>query len=100
MTLLRLQCIDKAVAKTDHPYLSPQHNCYFLREYTSGQGYDFGTTNQLMINLKKAMSRQGRPEWRYKEEAIHQLARRVFPPSTSRSANIDLAKSFGWIDGD
>ena len=74
MTLLRLQYIDQAVAKTDHPYLSPQHKCCFLREYTSGQGYDFGRTNQLIINLKKTMSRQGRPEWRYKEKAIHQIA--------------------------
>ena len=77
MTLLRLQYIDQAVAKTDHPYLSPQHNCYFLREYTSGQNYNFGETNQLIINLKKAMSRQGRPEWRYKEEAIHQIAKEL-----------------------
>lgn len=74
MTLLRLQYIDQAVANTDHPYLKPQHKCYFLREYTSGQNYNFGETNQLIINLKKAMSRQGRPEWRYKEKAIHQIA--------------------------
>lgn len=77
MTLLRLQYIDQDMANTDHPYLRPQHNCYFLREYTSGQGYNFGETNQLIINLKKAMARQGRPEWRYKEEAIHQIAKEL-----------------------
>lgn len=74
MTLLRLQYIDQAVAKIDHRHLRPQHKCYFLREYTSGQNYNFGETNQLIINLKKSMSRQGRPEWRYKEKAIHQIA--------------------------
>ena len=58
----------------DHFYLSDDDACYFLREYTSGQGYKYGTTNSLISNLKKEMDRKGRPEWKYKARAIRQCA--------------------------
>jgi hypothetical protein len=47
---------------------------YFLGEYTARKGYRFSTTNNLIINLKKPMERQGRPEWPYKARAIQTAA--------------------------
>lgn len=59
--------------------------CYFLREYTSGRGYAHSETNRLIHNLKKPPDRRGRPEWRYKELAIQQVAREF-------RDNLDLAR--------
>lgn len=70
---VRLQKIDE-VNRGDHHYLDEQHRCYFLREYTAGRNYEYGDTNNLISNLKKDMSRQGMPEWRYKLSAIRQIA--------------------------
>jgi predicted amidophosphoribosyltransferase len=39
------------------------------------RGFTHSETNRLILNLKKPPDRRGRPEWRYKEEAIHQVAR-------------------------
>ncbi|MDE0538058.1 MAG: hypothetical protein OXH94_04935 [Rhodospirillales bacterium] len=54
--------------------MTEEDECFFLREYTSRAGYDFGETNNLILNLKKGMDRRGLPEWRYKERAIVQCA--------------------------
>jgi predicted amidophosphoribosyltransferase len=50
--------------------LSADDECYFLREYTSHQGYQASATNQLISNLKKSVERQGMYEYRYKLQAI------------------------------
>ena len=39
--------------------------CFFLGEYTTGGGYQFSPTNQLIWNLKKSVDRRGRPEWHH-----------------------------------
>jgi len=54
----------------DHYYLDDADDCYFLWEYTARAGFAHSTTNNLILNLKKAMDRRGRPEWYYKEQAI------------------------------
>ncbi len=55
---------------TDHYYLSTDDKCYYLDEYAVGQGYKYSKFNQLIFNLKKDMSRQGRPDFRFKRKAI------------------------------
>ena len=60
----------------DHKKLIPEDECYFLGEYTAYEGYRYSDTNQLIINLKKPMSRRDRPaEWKYKGQAIVTAAR-------------------------
>jgi len=57
-----------------YAHLAASDQVYFLREYTSGRGFTHSETNRLILNLKKPPDRRGRPEWRYKEEAIRQVA--------------------------
>ena len=59
----------------DHWHLEGSDECYFLGEYTAGEGYQFSPTNQLIFNLKKSPDRRGRAEWHYKEQAIREVAR-------------------------
>ncbi|HEV7921293.1 MAG TPA: hypothetical protein VGR02_10950 [Thermoanaerobaculia bacterium] len=57
-----------------YAHLAASDQVYFLREYTSGRGFTHSETNRLILNLKKSPDRRGRPEWRYKEEAIRHVA--------------------------
>jgi hypothetical protein len=58
----------------DHYYLSAEDNVAFIFEYTSGAGFGAGHGNQLVLNLKKPMERRGKPEWRYKQQAIAEVS--------------------------
>ena len=40
---------------TDHRHLDARDECYFIGEYTAGRGYSHSATNQLILNLKKAL---------------------------------------------
>jgi hypothetical protein len=62
---------------SDHWYLDATDECYFGGEYTAGRGYTHSVTNQLILNLKKKMDRQGQPDWKYKSHAIRQAARNL-----------------------
>ena len=62
------------LTRQDHYYLTGDDACYFIGEYTGRKGYAYSATNQLILNFKKPMDRHGRPEWRYKEQAIRQAA--------------------------
>ena len=68
-----------------YPHLTAADQCYFLREYTAGRGYAGSETNRLILNLKKPPDRRGKPEWRYKQRAIEQVARE-FRASVNLSA--------------
>ena len=46
-----------------HYWLTDDDRCYFLGEYTAGRGYSYSQTNQLILNFKKSLDRQGKPEW-------------------------------------
>jgi len=73
---------------TDHSYLDPGDECYFVGEYTARAGYAFSATNDLVQNLKKPTDRRGRPEWRYKEWAINRsgdLLREAVPEEVIRT---------------
>jgi hypothetical protein len=80
----RLTKIDE-LSRPDHSYLTPGDECYFLGEYTARKGFGFSSTNHLIYNLKKTVDRRGRPEWRYKEQAI-KTAAQAFRASLSDAA--------------
>ena len=71
--LKRLIKVDD-LARRDHYYLDEQDHCFFFGEYTSKKGYDYSKTNQLIFNFKKSVDRRGKPDWRYKEQAIRTIA--------------------------
>ncbi|SOD42414.1 hypothetical protein [Nitrosovibrio sp. Nv4] len=71
--------------RRDHHYLLPGDKCYFHGEYTAGEGFAYSETNQLIINFKKEVDRKGRPEWRYKEQAIAKAAQ-IFRAALSPNA--------------
>ena len=56
-----------------HYHLAPDDNCLYLYEYTSGQGYSFSTTNQLITNLKKKPTSSENERY-YKGQAIRECA--------------------------
>jgi len=56
-----------------HYHLNAGDNCLYLYEYTSGQGYSFSTTNQLITNLKKKPT-VSQAQLRYKAGAILECA--------------------------
>lgn len=63
--------------REDHAHLGSDHRCYFMREYTSRQGYAYSETNDLIHNFKKPAERRGRPEWAHKERALQRLAKEL-----------------------
>ena len=65
--------IDELV-RSDHWYLEPEDECYYIGEYTARGGHACSETNQLIHNFKKSLERRGRPEWNYKERAISTIA--------------------------
>ena len=67
---MRLQKLDEQNLP-DHHYLDATDECYYISEYTPRQGPHYSNTNDLIINLKKPVDRIGRPEYRYKIQAIH-----------------------------
>ena len=69
----RLTKVDD-LTRPDHWYLTADDACYFIGEYTAYRGYAHSDTNHLIFNFKKMMDRRGRPEWRYKEQAIRTAA--------------------------
>ena len=69
----RLIKVDPSRLKA-RPYLQPSDDCYFLGEYASRESYRYSCTNRLILNFKKPLNRQGRNDWRYKEEAIDNAA--------------------------
>ena len=73
---LRFTKIDELI-RSDHPYLAPEDNCFFLGEYTARAGFSFSETNQLIANFKKSLTKNGLPEWRYKGEATRQIANKL-----------------------
>lgn len=72
----RLTQIDDLV-RGQHYHLEEDDLCYFFGEYTARRGATHSATNQLIMNLKKGNDRRGRPEYRYKGQAIDDVARMV-----------------------
>ncbi|WP_018935680.1 MULTISPECIES: hypothetical protein [unclassified Thioalkalivibrio] len=55
--------------------MSDDDECYYLREYASGESYSYSDTNQLIFNLKKGPEKRGTAEWKYKRRAIQKAGR-------------------------
>lgn len=70
----KFQLID-GLLLNDHYHLSPDDECYFYLEYTSGQNYKFSQANQLIINLKKKPSTKGTYQWPHKIKAMAACSR-------------------------
>ena len=70
----RLQRIDQLLLP-DHFYLSADDDCYFYGEYTVQGGFAHSDTNRLILNFKKEIGRRGKPDWKYKAEAIRDVAK-------------------------
>lgn len=87
----RLQRIDQLLLP-DHYYLGVDDECYFYGEYTVQGGFAHSDTNRLILNFKKEMSRRGKSDWKYKAEAIRDVAN-IF---TSLKAWPQL-QNFTWI---
>jgi hypothetical protein len=73
---VQLQQIDELL-RPQHFFIDAEDDCYFLREYTAGGGYEHGETNNIVSNLKKKVDRRGKPEWRYKESAIQRAGQEL-----------------------
>ena len=63
---LRLTKIDDS-NRDIHPRLTPDDQCFFLFEYTSGKRWDFSSTNGLISTLKRKPDQKGQY---YKNQAI------------------------------
>jgi len=55
-------------------HVTSQDEIFYAREYISEGGYEASEANSLIINFKKDISRKGKPEWYYKEQAIRKFA--------------------------
>ena len=69
----RLTKIDD-LTRPDHYYLKPSDRCYYVGDYSPRKGFGFRRTNYVVHNFKKPADRKGQPEWRYKGQAINQIA--------------------------
>lgn len=56
-----------------HFDLEESDDCYYLRDYVSGEGFQGGKTNSLIINFKKSVEHKGKDHYQYKESAIKQI---------------------------
>ncbi len=72
----RLTRVDELILD-QHGSLTAADECYFLREYTRGGGYQASETNQLISNLKKSVERRGQRDYHYKQRAIEQAGREL-----------------------
>lgn len=69
----KLTKIDELIL-SDHTFLTPQDKCYYLWEYAAREGYSHSDSNNAIINFKKPLTAKNKPEWKYKEMAINQIA--------------------------
>ena len=69
----RLTKIDE-LTRPDHHHLDGDDSCFFFGEYTARKGFRHSETNQLIWNLKKGNDKRGSYEYRFKGQAIQQVA--------------------------
>ncbi len=54
--------------------MNEEDECYFFHVYHANKGYSFSDYNQLIGNFKKRLDRKGQFDWKFKEQAIRQVA--------------------------
>ncbi|GGO62819.1 hypothetical protein SAMN05444398_1295 [Roseovarius pacificus] len=91
----------------DHYYLTPQDECFYLLEYTSGRDFSFSQANQIISNLKKKPSERFiKGGYHYKAQVIRQasntLREAIHPDWLQRSTLIPVpgSKCVGHLDYD
>lgn len=62
------------LTRPDHYWLTDDDRRYFPGECAAREGYAYSETNQRILNFKKSLDRQGKPEWQYKQSALRQTA--------------------------
>lgn len=98
MEPIKLQKIDESLL-SEYSYLEETDRCYFMGEYAARQGFDhinpnqvIENMNQIINNFKKPVERKDRPEWRYKEKAISEIANWIIS-----TTSWDKLKTATWI---
>jgi len=61
------------LTRPDHSLICPTDTCYYIREYTSREGYQASVDNQLVFNLKCPLGASSGRLY-YKEMAVRQAA--------------------------
>jgi hypothetical protein len=62
------------LSRPDHSLLEPEDICFYIREYTSRQGYQASPANQLVFNLKCPVDHSNQNRLFYKRQAVGQAA--------------------------
>lgn len=70
---MKLNKIDCA-SRSNHIELDENDICLYWCEYTTGQGYNYSSANQLISNLKKCVSLKAHEQYSYKIQAIKTCA--------------------------
>lgn len=100
---LRLTLIDET-HRPLHSQLTPEDQCAFLYEYTSGQNFAYSQTNQLITNLKKSPSVRNTDQWKYKIRAMRScsqdLARSLNPEFVAQATFVPIPPSKARDDPD
>ncbi len=90
---MALTLIDRHLLRTrEHYHLREGDRCYYLREYTSGRGYQHSETNQLISNFKIAVGPDNEHRRHYKQRAIVQVAAEL-----SRCINEAQLAQVTWV---
>ena len=69
----RLTKIDE-LTRGDHSFLEAGNECLFFGEYTARKDWSYSSTNRLVLNFKKPVTRRNFDDWRYKLQAINDVA--------------------------
>jgi hypothetical protein len=69
----RLTRIDE-LTRGDHSFLEVGDECLFFGEYTARKDWSYSSTNRLVLNFKKPVTRRSFDDWRYKLQAINDVA--------------------------
>lgn len=62
------------LSRPDHSLLDQQDTCYYIREYTSREGFQASPENQLVFNLKCPINHPNQNRLYYKRQAVTRAA--------------------------
>ena len=70
----KLLAID-GLTRAEHSFLTEDDECYYFMEYTSYAGPHHSSANSMIQNFKKPVDRKGKPEYKFKEQAILSISK-------------------------
>lgn len=77
LTMNRPKKIDDS-NRHEHYYLTPSDKCFYFTDFLIGKQAKHSPGNKLIFNFKKSNSRQNSYDWKYKEEAINEVAMMIW----------------------